>query len=394
MSEPGVTEQTAQRRPIKAQSAAVARATASICNAEWAPLGGMSGHDGLTHTFPGLSLGQGLGLGAPGAVQGDAPHHAQDAGADALVALLLVLAQEHIAVVDFALDGQHIHRAEAAFAALAVAHHLDAGGLQCVEQGFPGGHGQRCTMPGHGHGEGLRGPLPAAAEGFEAQAAGGAACLRPQRPDRPEQAGGPAHVARRTGRQRGNLARQIQTFALPRHRQHQAIAQGVAQALRVSQFPGAARGVEQAHSAATPRQGLGHGHHRRDADAAGHKQARGRVDLEREVVLRRAHRQRVAFGQRPHRQRATTPLVQALDGDAIGAGRVGGLAHERVGAGLLTARHRHTHLQVRARRPGDGRAVQRLQQELAHGGGEVAQRGHARGLPERVAFHDEINVGG
>jgi hypothetical protein len=45
----GVAEQTAPKAPIKAQSAAVARATASICNAEWGLWGGMSGHGGNFH---------------------------------------------------------------------------------------------------------------------------------------------------------------------------------------------------------------------------------------------------------------------------------------------------------------------------------------------------------
>ncbi len=53
VNESGVPEQTVRRRPIKAQSAAVARATASICNAEWASLGGMSGHGGFVHTLSG-----------------------------------------------------------------------------------------------------------------------------------------------------------------------------------------------------------------------------------------------------------------------------------------------------------------------------------------------------
>jgi hypothetical protein len=43
----GVAEQTVPRAPIKAQSTAVAQATASICNAEWGPWGGMSGHGGV-----------------------------------------------------------------------------------------------------------------------------------------------------------------------------------------------------------------------------------------------------------------------------------------------------------------------------------------------------------
>ena len=47
---PGVPEQPVQACPIKAQSAAVAPATASICNAEWVRLGRMSGHGGFVHT--------------------------------------------------------------------------------------------------------------------------------------------------------------------------------------------------------------------------------------------------------------------------------------------------------------------------------------------------------
>jgi hypothetical protein len=40
-----VPEQRARRRPIEAQSAAIARAMASICNDERASCGVMSGHD-------------------------------------------------------------------------------------------------------------------------------------------------------------------------------------------------------------------------------------------------------------------------------------------------------------------------------------------------------------
>jgi len=51
VNESRAAEQTGQTAPIKAQSAAVAPATASICNAEWGRLGGMSGHGGFVHTF-------------------------------------------------------------------------------------------------------------------------------------------------------------------------------------------------------------------------------------------------------------------------------------------------------------------------------------------------------
>jgi hypothetical protein len=54
-----VSEQRAKRRPIEAQSTAIARAMASICNDERASFGVMSGHDRKT-----LNLSGGL----PGAI--------------------------------------------------------------------------------------------------------------------------------------------------------------------------------------------------------------------------------------------------------------------------------------------------------------------------------------
>jgi xylulokinase len=45
--ESGVTERDAQTPPIEAQSTAIARAMASICNEEWGCLGGTSGHVGF-----------------------------------------------------------------------------------------------------------------------------------------------------------------------------------------------------------------------------------------------------------------------------------------------------------------------------------------------------------
>ncbi|MDR1968166.1 MAG: hypothetical protein LBQ32_05670, partial [Burkholderiaceae bacterium] len=47
----GVPEQVAKARPIKAQSADIAGAMASICNAERARFGGMSGHGGFVHSL-------------------------------------------------------------------------------------------------------------------------------------------------------------------------------------------------------------------------------------------------------------------------------------------------------------------------------------------------------
>ncbi len=55
VNESRVAEQTVQGCAIEAQSAAIARAMASICNDEGVHLGGMSGHVGFVHTFSGKS---------------------------------------------------------------------------------------------------------------------------------------------------------------------------------------------------------------------------------------------------------------------------------------------------------------------------------------------------
>ncbi len=47
----GVRERAVKSRPIKAQSAGIARAMASICNAERVVFGGQGGHEGFVHTF-------------------------------------------------------------------------------------------------------------------------------------------------------------------------------------------------------------------------------------------------------------------------------------------------------------------------------------------------------
>jgi len=49
-----VTEQRVKRRPVQAQSTAIARAVARICNNERASFGVMSGHDRKTLSALGL----------------------------------------------------------------------------------------------------------------------------------------------------------------------------------------------------------------------------------------------------------------------------------------------------------------------------------------------------
>jgi hypothetical protein len=58
---------------------------------------------------------------------------ARHAGADLAVVVLLLIAKAHVAMVDLALDGNDIFGADAAFAALAIRDHLEAGGVQCVQ---------------------------------------------------------------------------------------------------------------------------------------------------------------------------------------------------------------------------------------------------------------------
>src|SRR4051794_24253161 len=54
-------------------------------------------------------------------------HCARHARADLAVFLLLLLAEEDVAMIDLALDGDNVDGTDAAFAALAVRHHLEAG---------------------------------------------------------------------------------------------------------------------------------------------------------------------------------------------------------------------------------------------------------------------------
>src|SRR3954451_12886539 len=58
---------------------------------------------------------------------------AGDAGADLLVALLLMITEEDVAMVDLAIDGDHVDGAEAAFAALAIVHDVVAAGVEDIK---------------------------------------------------------------------------------------------------------------------------------------------------------------------------------------------------------------------------------------------------------------------
>ncbi len=58
---------------------------------------------------------------------------ARETGADLLVALLLVIAEEDVAMIDLAVDLDHVDGAQAAFAALAIVHHVVAAGIEHIK---------------------------------------------------------------------------------------------------------------------------------------------------------------------------------------------------------------------------------------------------------------------
>src|SRR6476620_1334324 len=66
-------------------------------------------------------------------IDGDDADRARYAGADLAVVVLLLVAEEHVAMVDLALDGNDVDGADAAFAALAVRYHLEAAAVQRVQ---------------------------------------------------------------------------------------------------------------------------------------------------------------------------------------------------------------------------------------------------------------------
>ena len=83
---------------------------------------------------PAKLVGRGLGRFRPvQRVDSDDTDRARHAGADLAVVVLLLIAEEHVAVIDLALDGNDVDGADAAFAALAIRYHLVAGGVQRIE---------------------------------------------------------------------------------------------------------------------------------------------------------------------------------------------------------------------------------------------------------------------
>src|ERR1700675_4492667 len=69
-------------------------------------------------------------------IYGNRANGTGDAGADLAALAFLVIAEEHVAMIDLAVHGNDIDRADAAFAALAVRHHLKAGLVERIEHRF------------------------------------------------------------------------------------------------------------------------------------------------------------------------------------------------------------------------------------------------------------------
>src|SRR3979490_1299889 len=67
-------------------------------------------------------------------IHGNGTDGTRHAGADLAVRLLLVVAEEHIAVIDLAVHRNDVDRTDTAFAALAVRHHLKPGLVERIQQ--------------------------------------------------------------------------------------------------------------------------------------------------------------------------------------------------------------------------------------------------------------------
>src|SRR5438270_9459741 len=94
---------------------------------------------------------------------------ARYAGADLAVVALLLVAEEHVAMVDLALDRNDIDGADAAFAALAIRYHLEAGAVQRVQHRAVLRHDEFGVAALQAHAEFGRRLQPAGAEGLVAQ---------------------------------------------------------------------------------------------------------------------------------------------------------------------------------------------------------------------------------
>ena len=121
-------------------------------------------------------------------IHGDRADGARHAGADLAVRLFLVIAEEHVAMIDLAVDGNDVDRTDAAFAALAVRHHLEAGLVERIQHRPVFGNHDLPAGIIDPDPERLRRQQPAGAEGLVAQIGRRASGRRPATPRRVEQA--------------------------------------------------------------------------------------------------------------------------------------------------------------------------------------------------------------
>jgi hypothetical protein len=76
------------------------------------------------------------GIAAIERIHGDRADGARNAGTDPGVRQFLVIAGEHIAMIDLAIHGNDVDRADAAFAALAIRYHLKASLVERIQHRF------------------------------------------------------------------------------------------------------------------------------------------------------------------------------------------------------------------------------------------------------------------
>src|ERR1700730_3531911 len=104
--------------------------------------------------------------GIDGDAAADDPRHT---GAQLRVRRLLLLAEEHVAVVHHTFRRKDRQCAQTAFTAPTVEDHIDTRGFHGLEHGLADRHIELATEPGNLHLERLGGETAAVAEGLEAQ---------------------------------------------------------------------------------------------------------------------------------------------------------------------------------------------------------------------------------
>ncbi|CAM2159779.1 hypothetical protein PT2222_60194 [Paraburkholderia tropica] len=300
---------------------------------------------------------------------GHADHHGVVRGA-------FGLRQHAVTMIDAAAEHARLTRAAQPFAA--AVFDINGGVEQNVEQGLARGHEQRPAAAREFHR--VAGALRALdrrarREAFDMHvrdARVGTRCL--ERIEHHTRAAAVRmHVLRLTRETRGQIERQAVVFVVEMQ-QHVAAQRG--QFVEKRGLAAAARAIDELHRLPALAQLAIHAQHRCHADAARDQQRRRRRFVEREVVARRADRQRRAAAQflvQPARTAAALCVVQYADHIAAALfGRV----DERIAAREAV---RQMHVEMRARRERRKHvAFHRHQFDARNALRLVAQRAHAR----------------